>query len=77
MKQNYIPADRQTRIQNLIQEKGVVKVIELSRMFHVTELTIRRDLDVLEKQGVLDRTPLYGKGPDPPAGKTSHRPEGQ
>jgi DeoR family fructose operon transcriptional repressor len=56
MKQNYIPADRQTRIQNLIQEKGVVKVIELSRMFHVTELTIRRDLDLLEKKGVLDRT---------------------
>ncbi len=51
MGQNYIPADRQTRIQNLIQEKGVVKVIELSRMFHVTELTIRRDLDVLEKKG--------------------------
>jgi DeoR/GlpR family transcriptional regulator of sugar metabolism len=56
MKKNYIPADRQTRIQNLIQEKGVVKVIELSRMFHVTELTIRRDLDLLEKKGVLDRT---------------------
>ncbi len=56
MVQTYIPADRQTRIQRLIKEKGVVKVIELSRMFNVTELTIRRDLDVLEKQGILDRT---------------------
>ncbi|THB79491.1 MAG: DeoR/GlpR transcriptional regulator [Desulfobacteraceae bacterium] len=56
MSQTYIPADRQTRIQRLIKEKGIVKVIELSRMFNVTELTIRRDLDVLEKQGVLDRT---------------------
>ncbi|HKJ99365.1 MAG TPA: DeoR/GlpR family DNA-binding transcription regulator [Desulfotignum sp.] len=56
MAQTYIPADRQTRIQNLITEKGVVKVLDLSRMFNVTELTIRRDLDVLEKQGILDRT---------------------
>jgi DeoR/GlpR family transcriptional regulator of sugar metabolism len=52
----YIPADRQTRIQNLIKENGVVKVLDLSRRFNVTELTIRRDLDVLEKQGILDRT---------------------
>ena len=56
MAQTYIPADRQTRIRRIIEEKGVVKVVELSRQFNVTELTIRRDLDVLEKQGVLDRT---------------------
>jgi DeoR/GlpR family transcriptional regulator of sugar metabolism len=56
MGQTYIPADRQTRIQNLIKENGVVKVLDLSRRFNVTELTIRRDLDVLEKQGILDRT---------------------
>ncbi len=56
MAENYIPADRQSRIQKLIQEKGIVKVTELSKMFGVTELTIRRDLDVLEDQGVLDRT---------------------
>lgn len=56
MAQTYIPADRQTRIRRIIEEKGVVKVVDLSRRFNVTELTIRRDLDVLEKQGVLDRT---------------------
>ena len=56
MVQTYIPADRQTRIRRIIEEKGVVKVVELSRQFNVTELTIRRDLDVLESQGVLDRT---------------------
>lgn len=56
MAESYIPADRQSRIQKLIQEQGIVKVAELSKMFGVTELTIRRDLDVLEKQGVLDRT---------------------
>lgn len=56
MAQNYIPADRQTRIQRLIQEKGIVKVMDLSRIFNVTELTIRRDLNLLEKKGILDRT---------------------
>lgn len=56
MAESFIPADRQTRIQKLIQERGIVKVTELSKMFGVTELTIRRDLDVLEDQGVLDRT---------------------
>ncbi len=56
MAEGYIPADRQSRIRRLIQEKGIVKVTELSRMFGVTELTIRRDLDLLEEQGFLDRT---------------------
>ncbi len=51
-----IPVDRQARIQKLIKEKGILKVTELSRMFGVTELTIRRDFDVLEKKNVLDRT---------------------
>jgi DeoR family fructose operon transcriptional repressor len=56
MAENFIPADRQSRIHQLVQERGIVKVAELSKMFGVTELTIRRDLDVLEKQGILDRT---------------------
>ncbi|MDD9301019.1 MAG: DeoR/GlpR transcriptional regulator [Desulfobacter sp.] len=34
----------------------MVKVVKLSRQFNVTELTIRRDLDLLESQGILDRT---------------------
>jgi DeoR family fructose operon transcriptional repressor len=56
MSESFIPADRQSRIQKLVQEHGIVKVAKLSSMFGVTELTIRRDLDVLEKRGVLDRT---------------------
>ncbi len=55
MVQTLIPADRQTRIQRLIEEKGIVKVTELSKMFDVTELTIRRDFDVLEKKRILER----------------------
>jgi len=56
MSENIIPADRQRRIQRMIQENGIVRVSELSRLFNVTELTIRRDLDLLEKHGILDRT---------------------
>jgi len=56
MSQTYRPAERQNRIRNIIEEKGVVKVLDLSREFKVTELTIRRDLDLLENQGILDRT---------------------
>ena len=56
MSQTLIPVDRQNRIQRLIEEKGIVKVAELSRMFGVTELTIRRDFDRLEEKGILDRT---------------------
>jgi DeoR/GlpR family transcriptional regulator of sugar metabolism len=56
MTQGLIPLDRQTRIQRLIEERGIVKVAELSKLFSVTELTIRRDFDILEKRGVLERT---------------------
>ncbi len=56
MPQSLIPLDRQSRIQSLIEEKGIVKVAELSQLFQVTELTIRRDFDKLEKKGILERT---------------------
>lgn len=56
MNQPLIPADRQKRIQRLVEEKGVAKVTELSKIFDVTELTIRRDFDKLEKKGLLERT---------------------
>ncbi len=52
----FIPVDRQARIQKIIKEKGIVKVTELSKIFGVTELTIRRDFYVLEKKRVLERT---------------------
>ncbi|MFW6139330.1 MAG: DeoR/GlpR family DNA-binding transcription regulator [Spirochaetota bacterium] len=56
MSSDLIPADRQERIHSLLREKGVAKVAELSRMFGVSELTIRRDLEVLERKEVLERT---------------------
>ena len=56
MTSGFIPADRQKRIQRLLQERGVVKVTDLSSMLGVSEITIRRDLDVLERNGDLERT---------------------
>lgn len=55
-RETLIPADRRKRIQEIIQQKGVVKVAELSRLFGVSELTIRRDLDILERKDILERT---------------------
>ncbi len=56
MTSGFIPADRQKRIERLLQESGVVKVTDLSALLGVSEITIRRDLDTLEKNGNLERT---------------------
>jgi len=50
--------DRQKRIIEMVQREKSVKGIELSKLFNVTEETIRRDLEKIEKQGILKRT--YG-----------------
>lgn len=56
MSKKIIPAERQKRIWNLAMEKGSVTVSELGELFQISELTIRRDLDVLEKKGYVERT---------------------
>jgi len=56
MQSDFIPADRQKRIYDLLRKKGVVKVNELSKMLGVSDLTIRRDLDVLGSKKLLERT---------------------
>ncbi len=48
--------ERQLIIQELIQKTQIIKVDELARELDVSENTIRRDLTVLEQQGVLKRT---------------------
>lgn len=48
--------ERQLLIQALIKEYQTVKVDELARRLNVSSNTIRRDLSLLEKQGVLKRT---------------------
>jgi len=49
-------AQRQAQIAHVIHERGSVRVTELSTLFHVTEETIRRDLDALEQMGQVKRS---------------------
>jgi DeoR/GlpR family transcriptional regulator of sugar metabolism len=48
--------DRQTRIAELLKQKGRVSLRELVKQFGVSEMTIRRDFRLLEERNVLTRT---------------------
>jgi DeoR/GlpR family transcriptional regulator of sugar metabolism len=48
--------ERRRKIISLLEESNSVLVPELSKVFNVTEETIRRDLEKLEKEGLLKRT---------------------
>jgi DeoR/GlpR family transcriptional regulator of sugar metabolism len=50
-----IPVQRKEKILELIKEDGAAKVNDLARIFKVTEVTIRQDLEKLEKEGVIVR----------------------
>ncbi|MHB9142232.1 MAG: DeoR/GlpR family DNA-binding transcription regulator [Paludibacter sp.] len=50
-----LPNQRREKIFELIREDGHAKVIDLSRIFKVTEVTIRQDLEKLEKDGDVIR----------------------
>ena len=49
---------RKARIIELLNENGEVKVSALSKMFGISEVTIRFDLEALENEGLLSR--VYG-----------------
>lgn len=53
-----LAANRHEEIMKLLNKDRFVKVSQLSRMFNVSEETIRRDLDKLEKEGLLKK--LHG-----------------
>jgi len=46
---------RREKILELLKEDGSAKVINLAKIFKVTEVTIRQDLEKLEKDGLLVR----------------------
>jgi DeoR family transcriptional regulator, aga operon transcriptional repressor len=51
-----VPAEiRQERITGLVQESGFVRAADLATRFHVSTVTIRSDLQVLEARGKLRR----------------------
>ena len=51
-----LPAERRARILEALEEQRVVKVSTLSEVLGVSEITIRRDLKLLDREGVLRRT---------------------
>jgi DeoR/GlpR family transcriptional regulator of sugar metabolism len=53
-----LPAERRARIVAALKDQRAVRVPALSEDLGVSEITIRRDLLLLEREGVLDRT--YG-----------------
>lgn len=55
-KNTYIPAERQKKIMEYIETNTSAQIHELAQRFHVSEATVRRDLDDLDQQGALRRT---------------------
>ena len=51
-----LPGSRQRRLVDYMRSKGHVTVVELTAMFGVSRDTIRRDLQLLERHGLLTRT---------------------
>lgn len=49
-------AERHQKIFDLVNQRGSIRVTELSEILGVTEETIRRDLDKLEGEGKLSRS---------------------
>lgn len=49
-------AERHQKIVELVNERKSIRVAELSKIFQITEETIRRDLEKLESQGKLMRS---------------------
>lgn len=48
-------ATRHTKIVELLTQQGKVEVSELSKILDVSQVTIRKDLDVLEEKGLIVR----------------------
>jgi DeoR/GlpR family transcriptional regulator of sugar metabolism len=51
-----LPAERHRRIQEFLQEHRSARVSTLAERLGVSEVTIRRDLEDLERRGLLERT---------------------
>ncbi len=50
-----LPNQRREKVLELIKEDGSAKVIDLARIFKVTEVTVRQDLEKLENEGLIIR----------------------
>ncbi|KQT46360.1 hypothetical protein ASG43_12125 [Aureimonas sp. Leaf454] len=51
-----LPVERKQRIRDIVLRDRRVVVAELSQQFGVTDETVRRDLQALEREGLIERT---------------------
>ncbi|PLR66426.1 MULTISPECIES: DeoR/GlpR family DNA-binding transcription regulator [Bacillaceae] len=51
----WVGNERQVSLIKLVEEAGTIRVSDMSKRFNVTEETIRRDFERLEKEGFLTR----------------------
>lgn len=48
--------DRRKQVVQLLEQQGFMQLSELARQFGVSESTLRRDLELLDEQGLIQRT---------------------
>ncbi|MEU7042083.1 DeoR/GlpR family DNA-binding transcription regulator [Streptomyces varsoviensis] len=69
--QNLLAEQRRALILDEVRRRGGVRVNELTRKLNVSDMTVRRDLDALARQGVLEK--VHG-GAVPVAEASTHEP---
>jgi len=69
--QNLLAEQRRALILEEVRRRGGVRVNELTRRLNVSDMTVRRDLDALARQGVLEK--VHG-GAVPVPGASTHEP---
>ncbi|MFD3651812.1 DeoR/GlpR family DNA-binding transcription regulator [Streptomyces sp. NPDC058620] len=69
--QNLLAEQRRALILDEVRKRGGVRVNELTRRLNVSDMTIRRDLDALARQGVIEK--VHG-GAVPLVGTSTHEP---
>ncbi|MDT0268802.1 DeoR/GlpR family DNA-binding transcription regulator [Streptomyces sp. DSM 44915] len=69
--QNLLAGQRRALILDEVRRRGGIRVSELTRMLQVSDMTVRRDLDVLARQGALEK--VHG-GAVPVAEQRTHEP---
>ncbi|GAA2422686.1 DeoR/GlpR family DNA-binding transcription regulator [Streptomyces macrosporus] len=68
---NLLAEQRRALILEEVRRRGGVRVNELTRRLNVSDMTVRRDLDALARQGVLEK--VHG-GAVPVTGASTHEP---
>ncbi|WP_193318038.1 MULTISPECIES: DeoR/GlpR family DNA-binding transcription regulator [Streptomyces] len=69
--QNLLAGQRRALILDEVRRRGGIRVSELTRMLQVSDMTVRRDLDVLARQGALEK--VHG-GAVPVPERRTHEP---